>query len=213
MFILSGVYSSILNLYSYSFLLSVMMLPGALFAKFFISRITFENKLKAAIHIFYIIIGSIYIVSLGVTFAYWYLFKLDTKAIPLIIMNPIFISIVLIFFIGAEYIIKKRFFPNDKVDEFVEFVSDRKTIKLPPDEITYIESRDIVVFVHALSGKNYRTKMRISQWEELLDKRFIRVHRSFIVNERYIEQANATGLIIAGRLIEVSRKYKDFLKK
>jgi DNA-binding LytR/AlgR family response regulator len=52
----------------------------------------------------------------------------------------------------------------------------------------------------------------ISQWEETLDNRFIRVHRSFIVNEHHIEQANATGLVVGGKLIEVSRKYKTKTK-
>lgn len=212
MFVLSGVYSSILDTYSYAFFLSVMMLPGALFAKYFISKISFENKLKAALHLIYMFIGSIYIVSMGVTFAYWYLFKLDSKAIPLIIINPVFIWMVLMFFIGAEYLIKKRFFLEESADSFVEFVSDRKIIKLPPEEITYIESRDTEVFVHTTAGKQFRTKMRISQWEETLDNRFIRVHRSFIVNEHHIEQANATGLVVGGKLIEVSRKYKTKTK-
>ncbi len=48
--------------------------------------------------------------------------------------------------------------------------------------ILYVESNDNEVFIHAANGCSYRTRTRISQWEKLLDDRFVRIHRAYLVN-------------------------------
>ena len=59
------------------------------------------------------------------------------------------------------------------------------------------------------NGGAYRTKSRISQWEALLDRRFLRIHRSYIVNTERIEEVRPTRIRIGDRQIEISRKYKE----
>ncbi len=207
---MSFVYSSILKSYPYALLLSVMFLPGALFAKYFIPKINFENKIKGVIHFICVLIGSVYIVSVGIAFAYWYIFKYETLAIPPIIVNPFLIWMLLILFIGAEIVTEKYLFkekPDKKV--IIEFISDRRRVRIAPDEIIIVESRDNEVFIFTVTGKTYRTKMRISKWEELLGSGFVRVHRSFLVNSEFIEKFNHSSVIVAGREIEISRKYRE----
>jgi hypothetical protein len=187
-----------------------MFLPGALFAKYFIPKINFENKIKGVIHFICVLIGSVYIVSVGIAFAYWYIFKYETLAIPPIIVNPFLIWMLLILFIGAEIVTEKYLFkekPDKKV--IIEFISDRRRVRIAPDEIIIVESRDNEVFIFTVTGKTYRTKMRISKWEELLESGFVRVHRSFLVNSEFIEKFNHSSVIVAGREIEISRKYRE----
>ena len=51
--------------------------------------------------------------------------------------------------------------------------------------------------------------MKISRWEEILDKRFVRIHRSYIVNKKYINNITSTHIIMDNNIqIEISRKYK-----
>lgn len=59
----------------------------------------------------------------------------------------------------------------------------------------------------------YRTKTRISQWEALLDRRFLRIHRSYIVNTERIDEWRPTRVRIGDRLIEISRKYKEEVRR
>lgn len=91
----------------------------------------------------------------------------------------------------------------------LRFVSDRRPVTLDPGEILYVESNDDEVWIHTADGGAYRTKTRISQWEALLDRRFLRIHRSYIVNTERIEEVRPTRIRIGDRQIEISRKYKE----
>lgn len=77
---------------------------------------------------------------------------------------------------------------------------------LPCTEIACVESNDDVVWIHTRSDESYRT--RISKWESLLDDRFLRIHRSYIVNTRFTVRPTASTVCIEGHTIEISRKYR-----
>ncbi len=86
-------------------------------------------------------------------------------------------------------------------------ISDRQQIPILLDQIKFIESlSDYVSIVHE-NGKTI-TKERISNLEEKLPTDFIRVHRSFIVNRKWISAFNSEQLAIADAKIPISRKYK-----
>ena len=52
----------------------------------------------------------------------------------------------------------------------------------------------------------------ISQWENLLGKDFIRVHRSYLVRKELIQETLYDSLTLAdGTSIPVSRKYRDIV--
>jgi DNA-binding LytR/AlgR family response regulator len=59
-----------------------------------------------------------------------------------------------------------------------------------------------------VSGKAYPTRMRILQWESVLDDRFLRIHRSFIVNRKHVTAFNAKTVYMKDFPVEISRKYK-----
>lgn len=91
----------------------------------------------------------------------------------------------------------------------ISFVSDRRKITLDPAEILYVESNDSEVWIHTAEGGAYRTKTRISQWETQLDSRFLRIHRSFIVNTARLDRCCPGHVEIGGMTIEISRKYRE----
>lgn len=193
--VLSAILISILKFYSASLLLSIMILPGALFAKYFMKDISFKNRTSGIIHSLYLALATLFIVYLGIFSSYWYLLKLGPDECPDIMLNPIFIWLLLISFIGLE--------------KFIEFISDRKKISIEIDSIKYVESKDDEVWIRTTIGTSYRTKMKISQWEEVLDNRFLRVHRSFIINKNLISQHNSSFIFIGDKSLEISRKYKE----
>ncbi|MDP2541721.1 DNA-binding response regulator [Tenacibaculum discolor] len=64
---------------------------------------------------------------------------------------------------------------------FIYIRKDRKQVKVHLDSILYIESLKDYIKIH-LEKEKHITKSSISAFEEKLDQRFIRIHRSYIVN-------------------------------
>ena len=69
------------------------------------------------------------------------------------------------------------------------------------------------MWIHTAGGLAYRTKTRISQWETQLDSRFLRIHRSFIVNTARIDRCCPAHVKIGGMTIEISRKYREAARR
>jgi DNA-binding LytR/AlgR family response regulator len=64
--------------------------------------------------------------------------------------------------------------------------ADYRKVTLKVAEITYIESRDTEVWIHAADGRSFRNKTPITQWQNILENGFIRIHRSYLVNGSFI---------------------------
>lgn len=81
-------------------------------------------------------------------------------------------------------------------------------------EILVLVRRDspVEVWIHTSTGESLRTKTKISQWEQQLDDRFLRIHRSYIVNADRVARHTAGAVVVDGRTLEVSRKYRDSVR-
>ena len=69
------------------------------------------------------------------------------------------------------------------------------------------------MWIHTAGNVAYRTKTRISQWETQLDSRFLRIHRSFIVNTARIDRCCPAHVEIGCITIEISRKYREAARR
>jgi DNA-binding LytR/AlgR family response regulator len=87
--------------------------------------------------------------------------------------------------------------------------ADRKMVKIPVMEITYVESlKDYVKIV--LKDRQVITKQTITAIEDMLpDKYFIRVHRSFIVSVLRIDSYNTSSIFIGKNEIPVGPLYRQ----
>jgi len=210
----SLMYLSYFDSFLSAWLLSIMMLPGVLIMKYIMPIIKKETLIIKIIHGFYLAVFILYIEYLCVLIAYWYLFESNIKKLPKIIVNPIFLAMWLFFFIIVEKIVTLKFITNQNIDnKEIDFISERKRIKIKVDSIVFIASNNNEVWVHLTNGKSYRTKMRISQWESILNAPFIRIHRSYIVNTRHVDQVENTSLQVNNVRLDISRKYKNFVEK
>lgn len=128
-----------------------------------------------------------------------------------IIFNPFFIWLLTVAFLSLEKLLENKIESGPEADKsrFFEFTSDRKKVSLEIESIIYIESKDDEVWVRTLTDISYRTKMNISNWEMALDSRFIRIHRSYLVNKAHISKITPTKLWICDKSLEISRKYRD----
>jgi DNA-binding LytR/AlgR family response regulator len=113
---------------------------------------------------------------------------------------------------AADPIIKSD--ENSKLqDPYLYLRAHRKTVKVPLNDILYIESLKDYVNVVTVS-RSIITKQSISSLEETLPKEsFIRIHRSFIVSLNKIESYNNELIEIAKKELPISRMYSNEVRK
>jgi len=86
--------------------------------------------------------------------------------------------------------------------------SNRKSVKISYDEIGYLESLGDYVKIISQSNQPILTKEKISHLEVKLPEKFLRVHRSFIVNTDKILSFNKEEVVMNNISIPISRTYK-----
>lgn len=99
---------------------------------------------------------------------------------------------------------------KSNTDAFVYLKVDRSMQKVYVDDILYIESWKDYIKVFLTTGKNVFVKQSISAMENLLsDRKFLRVHRSFLVSVGKITGYNALSVQVASTEIPIGRLYKQ----
>jgi two-component system LytT family response regulator len=102
---------------------------------------------------------------------------------------------------------------NEK--EFLFIKSEYKIVKISLNEIIYIEGMREYVRIHLTNGKSLMPLFSLRFLEETLPaERFMRVHRSYIVNLTKISTVEHNRIIFNGKVyIPVSDQYKEpFMK-
>ena len=97
---------------------------------------------------------------------------------------------------------------NSKIEEAYMFVqSNKKNIKIFFDDVTYIESIKDYIKIHQ-PNSSVMLKHGITAFEEKLDSRFLRVHRSYIVNKQKITAYTKQDIEIGKIEIPIGDFYK-----
>ncbi|MGK0377377.1 LytR/AlgR family response regulator transcription factor [Patiriisocius sp. Uisw_017] len=86
--------------------------------------------------------------------------------------------------------------------------ANKKFIKIKFDDILYIESVKDYVRIH-LPTKSVVTKDSISNFEDKLPNKFLRIHRSFIVNSKKVTAFTKVDIEIGKIEIPISASYKE----
>ena len=102
---------------------------------------------------------------------------------------------------------------GDKDYLFVK--SEYKIVRISLKDIIYIEGMREYVRIHLSTGKSLMPLISLRVLEEQLPSdRFMRVHRSYIVNLEKITTIDHSRIIFDGKVyIPVSEQYKDFFQK
>lgn len=201
--------------FTQAFFVAVMFLPGMLIARYLLPRLCFCDRRKGIYHLLCLVGAILFTVYLGVMLTNLYVREIDFDPVkgftgmPGLLNNPLFILLVLVAFVIPEALLEQRFRKEPLREKSIGFISDRHKVTLDPADILYVESNDSEVRIHTVSGESFRTKTRISQWESLLDSRFLRIHRSFIINTDRIGQSSPTHVTMGEKTIEISRKYRE----
>ncbi len=81
------------------------------------------------------------------------------------------------------------------------------------DDILYIESSHVYVEVFLKNQQKLLVRTSLTEILSNLSPNFIRVHRGFIVNIKYLSQINTSVVIIGNKNIPIGKKYKDDVLK
>lgn len=87
----------------------------------------------------------------------------------------------------------------------------KKQIKVVYEHIVYVESFKDYIKIHLEDEDPLLVKERISAFEQRLDHRFIRLHRSYIVNSERITAYTKNDVEIGRMEIPIGNNYKDNL--
>lgn len=190
-------------------LLTVFFLPGMLALRYFVPQLSLGKRPGEFLNAVYLVAAVVAIEYLALIFGHRVAFDTLPDTLPGAVFHPLFILLLIAVFIVPERLIARYLEQRQPYDDTLSFISERRRITLDPGEIRYIESNDDEVWIHTAAGEAYRTKTRISQWEAQLDRRFLRVHRSWIVNTEHIDEYRPNRIRIGTTEIEISRKYKE----
>lgn len=97
----------------------------------------------------------------------------------------------------------------------VRIKSDKEFLTISTDKITFIESLDKTILIHINDGRIITTRCTLSKMLKLLPSTdFVQIHKSFIVNFKYIIQESDIGIRLHGvdQLLNVSRTFSKSFK-
>ena len=88
-------------------------------------------------------------------------------------------------------------------------IFNREPYTINLDDISYFESRKRIIYPHG-KYQNIRFYKKLEDLEnELSDRGFVRCHRSFVVNAKYVEEVHREYLVVGGEMVSVGREYYE----
>lgn len=93
---------------------------------------------------------------------------------------------------------------HDKEQDMVVYLND----------IVYMEVMDQDIYITMAAGEIYKVRYNLKEYEtQLKDKGFVRCHRSYLVNMKYIKSLEKNQVLLGnGTVIPISRMKKEYTK-
>ena len=196
-------------------LIGLIFCPCALALEFLMPK---ARKPIEKVYLSLAVIVAVIVLIVILHFAVWTSFSQDgniqnLKNVAPMLINPAFLGLILTALAIGDYFwakwLSKKF---QQKGRSITFCSERKSVTLPLAEIAYVESNDTEVRIVAMSGESYRNRTGIGQWENLLGNDFLRIHRSYLVNNGLARLTSPDTVSIGNTELPVSRKYKEIVK-
>ena len=215
--------SAIHAFYFISLLLPVVMGTFYFFNYYLVPQYLLKKRyLRFGLYFYYTLVISLYLEMLVLIFAVIILSNFEFHQLPPNSRNPLLLSVVLymVVFCGSFILTVKQLLnsrreleslknENQKMENpSIELLSNRKSVRIKFEEIIYIESLADYIKIHTTHNKEITSKEKISAIEEKLPGYFVRIHRSFIVNQNKISGFNNNEIQIGEIVLPIGRSYK-----
>lgn len=194
-----------------SFFLGVLLVPGCLATRWLIPKIRSEKKHIRIINTVCIIAA---ILITDILLIIWYhIFRQESSlwflsdAMSPMMLNPVFLGLIMAVIAYCDYLLsdylRRRFKDEPKT---ITFTSEYRKVTLEISEVIYVESRDTEVWIHATNNRIFRNRTPITQWQNILEDGFIRIHRSYLVNQTFVESHDNETVTVGSQPLPISRK-------
>lgn len=209
--------------YFISMLLPFVMGTSYFFNYYLVPQFLLKKKYGwFGIYFFYTLVVSLYLEMLVLTFSFIYFANFDLEKMGPNSSDTLLLAVVMymvVFFGSFLIMVQQLFESNHELEElktekkkmekpFLELTSNRKLVRIPYENIVYIESLADYIKVHSTQNGEVSSKEKISAVEEKLPDIFIRIHRSFIVNTEKIARFNSNEMELNGTVLNIGRSFK-----
>ena len=122
-------------------------------------------------------------------------------------------------FMGSCQKVFERYMQDDnynpiKRDGFLVVKRDYKCVRIPIDDILFVDCDKDYIRFHLEGRPNIRTLGNLKQLEERLPReKFKRVHRSFLANMTKFDTVDQQHITYGDQSIPISETYFEFIKK
>ena len=102
-------------------------------------------------------------------------------------------------------------------DNYILVKENNELVRVKTSDIIYIQSDNNNVLIH-IDGHTYKKRISLSLIQQQLNKHFIKIHRSYIINERkitkmrHISQGEYLFTMTNGKSVPSSLSYRDQVK-
>ncbi len=207
-----------------------LFLPIVLATSYFFNYVIVPNYYltrRYARFIFYTFCTAVvswYIEILALVFAYVTLAKFSYITPNSIQVARLAIVLYMLVFVGTFLFSMKQIIENRQVineleiekekmkKSFLEIMSNRRIVKIPYDEIIYIESLSDYIKIITIH-EEFVSKEKISRLAERLPELFIRIHRSFIINTERIKERSLDQVLVDDFRLNIGRSYRKEVKE
>lgn len=215
--------STIHAFYFISLLLPVVMGTFYFFNYYLVPQYLLQKKyFRFGLYFYYMLVISLFLEILVLIFSFIYLSNFEFNQVSINSRNPLLLSLILylVVFCGSFILMVKQLLnsrlelealknENQKMENpYIELLSNRKSVRINFEEILYIESLADYIKVHTTHNKDITSKEKISAIEEKLPGYFVRIHRSFIINQNRISGFNNNEIEIGEMVLPIGRSYK-----
>jgi len=209
-----------------------MLLPITLGTSYFfnyvlVPRYFLKKKyVRFSLYTVYTFIVSLYLESIVLLFSLVYLGNFNFQNLAPNASDTVLLAVVLylLVFLGSFLLMARQIKEKEKVIEqlmvdqqkaklaSLEILSNRKTVKIPYDDIVYIESMADYIKVHTISDVVI-SKEKISKLAERLPNQFLRIHRSFIINTKRVKAISYNEIMVDHISLNIGRSYQKMVRE
>ena len=210
--------------YFISLLLPVVMATSYFFNYYLVPYFLLKRRyFWFGLYFFYMLVLSLYIQIIVILFSYIYFTNFNLEEISVNIIDQIILLAFVMYavvFAGSFFVMIQQLAERQKEleqlivekekakQEVLDLVSNRHKVRIPFDDIFYIESMSDYIKVHSKSQPEVVSKEKISALSDRLPGNFLRIHRSFIINTNKITRFNSNEVEINQLTLNIGRSYK-----
>ncbi len=204
--------------YFRSFELEFVLMPLRIAASYvvlyyLIPRFLLKEKIERFLTLYLTLIFITGILQRVLNYYFHECFFIETS--NLIELSPYFRSIVLInttvmllssLKIFSVWRIESKKNREDS-EEYLEIKSNKRIYRVLPSEIKFIEGMGNYLTTYLVNRKPLIVYMSLKEMKSILPEKFVRIHKSFIINKNLIDSYNNESVEIDDRIIPIGKSF------